>query len=139
MIVVDTNVLSDALRPRPSERVRLWMSAQPADSLFTTAICKAEILYGVALLPAGRRCMALEKAVSDVFSEDFEGRVLGFDGAAARACAEIAATRKRLGRPIAYFDAQIAAIARIAGATVATRNEQDFADCGIEIVNPWRT
>jgi len=79
-----------------------------------------------------------KKAVGAVFSEDFEGRVLSFDSVAARAFSEIAATRRRLGRPISEFDAQIAAIARAAGAAVATRNEQDFADCGIDIVNPWR-
>ena len=138
MIVVDTNVLSEVFRPQPSERVRVWMSGQPADSLFTTAICEAEILYGVALLPAGRRRSALEKAAKAVFSEDFEGRVLGFDSLAARAFTEIATTRRRLGRPIAEFDAQIAAIARSAGAAVATRNEEDFTDCGIDIINPWR-
>jgi predicted nucleic acid-binding protein len=135
MNVVDTNILSEVFRPKPAEQVRCWMSAQPPDSLFTTT--EAEMLYGVALLPAGRRRSALEKAVSAVFNEDFAGRVLGFDGAAARAFAEIAAARRGAGRPISGFDTQIAAIARVAGAAIATRDVQDFADCGVKIVNPW--
>jgi hypothetical protein len=115
------------------------MEAQSPASLFTTAICEAEILYGVALLPAGRRRTALEESVTAIFREEFSGRVLPFDSAAARAFAEIAARRRRSGRPVSAFDAQIAAIAQSRGADVATRNEEDFADCGVSIVNPWAT
>src|ERR1700722_2981951 len=133
MIVLDTNVLSEALRPNPSAALRRWMEAQSPVSLFTTTICEAEILYGVALLPAGRRRTALAEGVAAIFQEEFSGRVLPFDSAAARAFAEIAARRRRTGRPIGEFDAQIAAIARSRGGSVATRNEEDFADCGITI------
>lgn len=96
-------------------------------------------LYGVGLLAPGRRRTALENAIAAIFDEEFAGRVLGFDSAAARAFAEIAARRRRLGRPISEFDAQIAAIALANGATVATRNIEDFTDCGITVVSPWKS
>jgi hypothetical protein len=139
MIVLDTNVLSEALRPAPADAVRQWMAAQPSARLFTTTICEAEIRYGVALMPAGRRRVALERAVAAIFEEELVGRVLPFDSAAARAFAEIAAKRRGLGRPIGEFDAQIAAIAASRGASVATRNVDDFTDCGIAVISPWKT
>jgi predicted nucleic acid-binding protein len=138
MIVLDTNVLSETLRLRPANSVKRWMEIQSATSLFTTSICQAEILYGVGLLAPGRRRTALENAIAAIFDEEFAGRVLGFDSAAARAFAEIAVRRRRLGRPISEFDAQIAAIALANGATVATRNIEDFIDCGITVVSPWK-
>jgi predicted nucleic acid-binding protein len=113
------------------------MAAQPATQLFTAAICEAEVLFGLALLPAGRRRSALEEAARRMFAEDFAGRVLPFDRAAAEAFAAIGAARRRLGRPIAALDAQIAAIARAHGAVLATRNVADFAECGIDVVDPW--
>ncbi len=138
MIVLDTSVVSETLRLDPADAVKRWLEAQPATSLFTTAICEAEILYGVALMPAGRRRTALEHAVAAIFAEEFAGHVLAFDSAAARAFAEIAARRRRSGRPISGLDAQIAAIASSHGATVATRNVEDFTDCGIMVVSPWK-
>ena len=114
------------------------MAAQLSGSLFTTTICEAEILYGVALMSAGRRRAALEQVVMSIFGEEFSGRILPFDSVAARAFAEIAAKRRGLGRPIGEFDAQIAAIARSHGAAVATRNVEDFADCGIRVISPWQ-
>jgi predicted nucleic acid-binding protein len=137
MIVLDTNVLSEALRPRPSDAVRRWMTEQPADNLFTTSICEAEILYGLALIPAGRRRTALQREITAIFGEAFAGRILPFDSASARAFAQIAAARRTLGRPISDLDAQIAAITSSHGATLATRNIDDFADCGIRLLNPW--
>jgi toxin FitB len=137
MIVLDTNVLSDTLRPKPADAVRRWMIEQTADNLFTTSICEAEILYGLALIPAGRRRTALQREIAAIFSEAFAGRILPFDSACARAFAQIAATRRTLGRPISDLDAQIAAIASSHGATLATRNIADFADCGIRLLNPW--
>ncbi len=139
MIVLDTNVLSETLRPTPADSVRRWMRAQPLTSLFTTTICEAEIFYGLALLPAGRRRTRLERAVTAIFEEDFAERILPFDSAAARAFAGLAAHRRGLGRPISEFDAQIAAIAHSCGAAVATRNVEDFADCGIRVVSPWES
>jgi toxin FitB len=137
MIVLDTNVLSETLRPKPAEAVSRWMRAQSLTTLFTTAICEAEIFYGLASMPAGRRRSALERAMASIFEEVFLDRILPFDSAAARAFAAIAAARRRLGRPIAQFDAQIAAIAYSRGAAVATRNVEDFADCGIKVISPW--
>src|SRR5437016_4022067 len=127
MIVLDTNVLSEVLLPRPAAALQRWMEARSATSLFTTAISEAEIYYGVALLPKGRRRAALEGLVASIFGEEFSGRILPFDSAAAKAFAEIAATRRQLGRPLSTADAQIAAIARSRGAAMATRNVADFA------------
>jgi predicted nucleic acid-binding protein len=138
MIVLDTNVLSETLRAQPAGAVRQWMAAQPPTRLFTTTVCEAEIRYGVALMPAGRRRAALERAVSAIFEEDFSGRILPFDSAAARAFAGIAAKRRASGRPIGEFDAQIAAISLSRGAGIATRNVDDFAGCGIDVISPWQ-
>ena len=137
MIVLDTNVLSEVLRPKPNDAVVLWMRSQAATDLFTTAICEAEICYGIALLPAGKRRTSLEEFASGLFGEEFPDRILRFDSAAARAFAVIAAARRRSGRPISEFDAQIAAIARSHDATVATRDTADFVDCGVAAVSPW--
>jgi predicted nucleic acid-binding protein len=137
MIVLDTNVLSEAIRPVPSRRVLDWLAAQQPSGLFTTAISEAELFYGLALLPAGKRRTSLEEAVRRMLEEDFAQRVLPFDRAAASAFAVIASGRRKKGRPISEFDAQIAAVARINGAAVATRNADDFRDCGIGVIDPW--
>jgi len=113
------------------------MRLQPAESLFTTAITQAEILYGVAVLPVGRKRQAIANAVEEMFEEDFRGRILPFDTPAAHFFARIAAQRRGLGRPISQLDAQIAAIAASRGAAVATRNVSDFEHCNIEVLNPW--
>jgi hypothetical protein len=137
MIVLDTNVLSEAIRPVPSRRVLDWLAAQQPSGLFTTAISEAELFYGLALLPAGKRRASLEESVRRMLEEDFAQRVLPFDRAAASAFAVIASGRRKKGRPISEFDAQIAAVARIHGAAVATRNADDFRDCGIGVIDPW--
>lgn len=139
MIVLDTNVLSELMRSRPAASVVEWTENQPTESLFTTTITQAEILYGVALLPEGKRKQALAGAVDAMFDEDFRGRVLRFDGAAAHTFAQIATARRQIGRPISGFDAQIAAIAGSRGAAVATRNASDFEECGIDVINPWQS
>lgn len=138
MIVLDTNVLSELMRPTPVERVTAWLKTQPVASVFTTTITEAEILYGVALLPGEKRKAGLERAVEAMFREDFAGRVLSFDSAAAHAFAVIAAGRRQLGKPISQLDTQIAAICSSRGADLATRNGADFMDCGIRIIDPWR-
>jgi predicted nucleic acid-binding protein len=127
-----------ALKPAPDAEVLDWMAAQPAASLYTTSITQAEILHGLMLLPAGRRRRALEAAATSMFTEDFEGRILGFDTGAAPPYARIASERRRTGRPISQLDAQIAAIARSTGAAIATRNLRDFSGCGVPLVDPWR-
>lgn len=137
MIVLDTNVISELMKPKPTRRVVTWLNAQPASSLFTTSITKAEILYGLMLLPAGRRRTSIEAAVSTMFEEDFSGRVLAFDSEAALSFARIASARRQAGQPISQSDAQIVAIAHSRGASVATRNVADFDDCEVTIINPW--
>jgi predicted nucleic acid-binding protein len=137
MILLDTNVVSELMRPSPAPEVVRWVAAQPATSLFTTSITQAEILHGVMLLPGGRRRKALESAAEAMFEQDFGGRVLPFGSNAAHPYAVIAARRRRAGRPISHFDAQIAAIAASTGATIATRNTDDFAECDVGLVNPW--
>jgi predicted nucleic acid-binding protein len=137
MIVLDTNVLSELMRLRPEPAVEAWLGAQPTASLFIPAITQAEILYGLALLPEGRRRTDLLAAATSMFEEDFGGRILPFDSDAAVAYGDIAADRRKAGRPISQFDAQIAAIVQSRGGVLATRNIADFVDCGIEVVDPW--
>lgn len=137
MIVLDTNVLSELMREHADEGVLAWVGAQAAVSLFTTAVCEAEVFYGLRALPAGKRRRALEEAAEGLFGE-FEGRVLAFDSAAARVYAQLAVARRQAGRPITSADAQIAAIARSRGARLATRNGGDFEGCGLELCDPWR-
>jgi predicted nucleic acid-binding protein len=137
MILLDTNILSELMRPASEKSVEQWLADQPDASVFISAITEAELHYGVALLPAGKRRSALATVIEDMLREDFTGRILPFDSAAAVAFAEIAATRRQAGRPIAQADAQIAAIAWSRGAALATRNVSDFEGCGIDVVNPW--
>ena len=137
MIVLDTNILSELMRPAPSVSVVQWLDGQPNASLFATTVTQAEILCGVSILPAGKRKQGLATAVGEMFEQDFKGRVLPFDGPAAVAFAAICAERARLGRPISQFDGQIAAIARSRGADLATRNTPDFDECGIDVIDPW--
>ncbi len=137
MIVLDTNVVSELMKSAPDAAVARWTADQQATALYTTSITQAEVLHGILLLPAGKRRAALEAAAEAMFDKDFGGRVLPFGGDAARAYAQIAAQHRRSGRPISNFDAQIAAITRIARAAIATRNVADYDHCGIRIVNPW--
>lgn len=139
MTILDTNVISEIMQPEPSPRVIGWWSNQDASGelFFTTTINVAEILYGIALLAKGKRHDKLLAEAEAMFAEDFAGRILPFDEQAARAFAEVAAGRRSRGRPIAEFDAQIAAIARSRRAALATRNTADFEGCGVHLVNPW--
>ncbi len=137
MIILDTNVVSEVLRPEPESRVLAWLEKQPGNSVFTTAVTQGEVLYGIRLLPDGQRRRKLWDAASAIFEEDFQGRVLSFDPEAAAWYAEIGASRRSAGRPISQFDASIAAITRSHGATLATRNTKDFEGCGIDVVDPW--
>ncbi|MEO1248062.1 MAG: type II toxin-antitoxin system VapC family toxin [Pseudomonadota bacterium] len=137
MIVLDTNVLSELMKAEPAEQVATWVGKQPATSLFVTAINEAEVLYGVRLMPEGPRRSGFEAATKAMFEEDFASRVLAFGRDAADAYADISVARRRLGRPISQFDAQIAAIARSAGAVLATRNVANFEGCNLKLVDPW--
>jgi predicted nucleic acid-binding protein len=137
MIVVDTNVLSEVMRPVPSGKVVRWMAANPASVLFTTTITLGEVLFGLELLPSGKRRIALQEAIRIMFEQEFAGRILTFDMAAARAFADISAKCRRLGRPIGEMDAQIGGIALSQGAAIATHNVRDFKNCGVELIDPW--
>lgn len=136
MIVVDTNVVSELMRPSPSSRVRDWIRSQPAQELYTSAVTVAEILYGIERLPQGRRQAELRSAATALF-DGFADQLLAFDAASAVQYALIVSSRDRSGRPIDGFDAQIAAICRAHGAALATRNVADFRETGIDIINPW--
>ncbi len=139
MIVLDTNVLSELMRPEPANTVIEWLDRQAAADIYLAAITVAEVLYGVARLPAGRRKAELAARVEAMLSEDFDHRVAAFDEVAAAHYADIAVRRERAGRPISTADAQIAATCRSHEAVLATRNVADFTDTDITIVNPWET
>lgn len=138
MIVLDTNVISELASAQPAPAVVAWADAQDAEALHAAAITEAEMLYGLQLLPAGRRRDTLTRAVETAFTVLLAGRVLPFDRAAARAYADLAVSRRRLGRPSKTTDLQIAAIAIARGARVlATRDAAHFEGCGVPLVNPW--
>jgi predicted nucleic acid-binding protein len=137
VIVLDTNVLSEALRPVPQPSVLDWLANQPRASLFITTVTRGEILYGIRLLADGKRRQGLWDAARKIFDADFADQVLSFDSEAADMYAEIAASRRAAGKPISQFDAMIVAMARSRGASVATHNVQDFEDCGVDVINPW--
>lgn len=138
MIVLDTNVTSELMRSSPSPAVAGWARAQSQKDLYTTAVTVAEISYGLARLPKGRRKDRLVDAARQVFSA-FTEHVLPFDNAAAIEYAAVVIDRERRGMPINGFDAQIASICRTRNATLATRNVKDFDRTGVDLVNPWNT
>jgi len=137
MIVIDTNVISEAMRRTPNPEVMVWYAMQARASLFTTTVTVAEILAGIDYLPVGRRKSEMQRDAQLMFEDDFSGRVLPFDLTAADHYADISARRRRLGPRMKPLDAQIAAIARANGMAVATRNVADFEDCGVDLINPW--
>ena len=137
MIILDTNILSELLRPSPARQVEDWLSTQDGTQVYFTTIGEAELRHGVAIMPAGKRRAELSKAIEGMLSEDFRDRILSFDRAAARAYAAIAAERRAAGRPISQFDCQICAIARANDAVIATRNTADFEGCGVVLFDPW--
>lgn len=137
MYLIDTNVISELMRATPAPSVLNWFSTQDPSTLYLSAVTEAELRTGIAILPAGQRREGLKAALDATISEDFEGRILPFDTAAAKTYAEIAAGRRSAGRPIADADCQIAAIARATGMPVVTRNTRDFEGCGIDVINPW--
>lgn len=137
MILIDTNVISELMRPNPAREVLAWFSAHDASGLFLSAVGEAELRRGAAILPEGKRRDLLTTQIDAMITEDFAGRILPFDSLAAIAFAAIDADRRRAGRPITFADCQIAATARAHGASLATRNVADFSDCGVEVVDPW--
>jgi len=138
MIVLDTNVLSELMRPEPSAPVVAWFAEQPTAEVFTTSVTEAAIFYGIELLAAGKRRKRLLEAAETMFIKVFAGRIFAFDSDAARAFARLVTHRRARGRPFNYADAQIAAIAQARGAKLATHNVADFRDCGLDLINPWQ-
>ncbi len=136
-VLLDTNVLSELLRPRPAPSVLTWFAQRAADEHFVSTVTIAEMMLGARLLPAGKRRQQLEQALQAMFGEDFAGRIWPFDIAAAAAYVDIVAQRRSSGRPISQFDAQIAAIALSRRASLATRNVADFDACGVTLIDPW--
>jgi toxin FitB len=137
VIILDTNVVSELMRPVPSPALPKSLSKYSADELFTTSITLAEIFYGIEILPAGKRKNDLLAGAERLFYSVLENRILPFDEAAAQHFPHIAASRRKRGRPIAELDAQIAAIASLHGSVLATRNTAEFEGCGVRVVNPW--
>ena len=138
MILLDTNVLSGLMRPRPDPNVVRWLDAWPEWEVWISAVTLAEIRLGISILPAGKRKELLMSLAEQMFQDDFPGRCLPFDCEAAGEYALIVSERNRQGHPISVEDAQIAAIARTAGLILATRNTKDFSDItGLKLVDPW--
>ena len=137
MILLDTNVISELMRPDPAPAVLAWFGAHDAPALYLSAVGESELRRGAVILPAGRRRRQLLDAIDAMVKEDFPGRVLPFDSASAAAFADVFAARQKAGRPISFPDCQIAAIARAHGAALATRNAADFEGCGVTLLNPW--
>lgn len=137
MIMLDTNVLSELMRPQPSLAVIAWVDAQKDEDLFISAITMAEILHGIARLPTGKRKGHLHKLASAMFEEDFAGRIVPFDACAAPCYAQWVARCEAAGKPASLGDAQIAATCIAQGARLATRNVKDFAEGDLQLINPW--
>lgn len=137
MIVLDTNVLSELMRPEPDTRVVYWLDRQDAISVTISAITVAEILYGIERLPDGRRKRGFAAMAAAIFEEDFSGRILSCDSGAAIHYAEQVAASESAGRQVHMADAQIAAICIQHGAVLATRNIKDFETLSVGIINPW--
>lgn len=137
MIVLDTNVVSELLRPAADPDVLRWLDAQPPDTLYLCSVVTGELLYGVARLPDGRRKQRVAQALQSVIHEDFNLRVLSFDLEASMIYADFAARRESQGQPISMADAQIAATCLRYDATLASRNVRDFEGLSLALINPW--
>lgn len=137
--ILDTNVISELTNPVPNPVVLAWWDQQRLTDMFTTTVTEAELRYGLAIMPAGRKRNNLTVEVENFLAFEVAWRILSFDRPAARAYAVIYAQRRLSGRPTSPSDCQIAAIARSQNMAVATRNTSDFTDCGLELINPWST
>ena len=137
MIVLDTNVISEVLRPVPEPEVLSWLRSVPRCDIWTCTVVLAELFSGADLMPAGKRQQLLREKMEQLVPTLFVDQILLFDLSAARAYGPILAARQAKGRPIDEIDAQIAAIAKVHGAALATRNIRDFEYCGVPLINPW--
>ncbi|MDA8482615.1 type II toxin-antitoxin system VapC family toxin [Pseudomonas resinovorans] len=137
MILLDTNVLSEMMKTRPDPNVVAWLDAQPGSELVICSISVAEILYGIARMPNGKRKELLAMGADTLFNKLFAGSILPFDADAAVHYAALVSASQAKRRATDMADAQIAAIARLYSAQVATRNTRDFEELGVALVNPW--
>lgn len=137
MIILDTNVLSELMRAQPSLAVTAWVDSQNTDDLYISAITMAEVLHGIARLPAGKRKESLLSMAQAMFDEDFADKVLPFDAQATPHYAQWVASREAAGAPQSLGDAQIAATCISHNASLATRNVKDFAQSDVKLINPW--
>lgn len=138
MIVLDTNVISELFRPTPDTKVVDWVAHLPGKDLFTTAVTRGELLFGLHCMPEGRRKLELLQKLTLLFEQGLAGHVLPYDDMAADAHALIAAKRRVQGRPASLPDAMIAGIAHSRGAMLATRNLRDFEGFGLTLIDPWQ-
>ena len=137
MILLDTNVVSEPLLPRPDRKVLGWLDVQAAETLYFSTISLAELLFGVENLPAGKRRKALAPSLHEQIMVLFGERIVPFDIAAAEAYAKVVVRARRHGHPISVADAQIAAIAAVRQFSVASRDEAPFKAAGVPVINPW--
>lgn len=139
MIILDTNIISEMMKLSPAPAVVAWLDKQNVTDIFITTITIAEIVYGLHSLPEGNRRQLLEEAFNKAILEAFMHRILLFDEEAAHCYGKLMAQRKKIGRPLSILDGQIASIAYVRSAMVASRNTRDFSDCGLQLVNPFET
>lgn len=137
MILVDTNIISELMKNDRHRAVEDWLDLQSSETLYTSSISLAEIVFGIERLPDGRKKSWLRSIMEDVFDRQFIGRTLPFEERAARAYGKIVASAAAKGRSILIADGQIAAIALVHGFTVATRDTAPFEAAGIPVINPW--
>jgi toxin FitB len=138
MIILDTNVVSEPLRPVPDAGVVAWLDQQRAEQLHLAAPSLAELLLGVEIMPRGKRKTLLQASLAQLLAALFADRTLPFDERAARAYADLRGRARGAGKPISIIDAQIAAIAIARGFSVATRDTGPFKSVGVPVLNPWR-
>lgn len=138
MIILDTNVLSAVMQDKPLPAVVQWLDQQAAESIWITTITLFETQFGLAILPKGRKRLALEEAFRALLEEELGNRVLDFDRAAAITAAELAAQRQKVGTPADMRDTQIAGIALSRRASIATRNVKHFSDLNVPVIDPWK-
>ena len=138
MIVLDTNVVSEAMKPKPDAVVRGWLNNQAAETLYLSTVTLAELLFGIGALPAGKRRNLLDRALTELL-ELFKDRILPFDTDAARHYAGLAMTAKNAGRGFPTPDGYIAAVAASRGFIMASRDTSPFEAAGVTVINPWKT
>ena len=137
MIILDTNVISEVMRPQPNSQVMSWLREYPVEELAVTAISIAEISYGLKRLPEGHRRRSLQWRFQMFIAQGFSDRIFPFDEKVAEIYADLVVNRQHIGKPIEVMDAMIGAIALLKKASLATRNISDFQNCGLQLINPW--